>query len=134
MNIPTTNIKLWIDPNNGKYLGKYDEFEFKGDGILYGKSDGGKNVVPLYKLAIMNFHNPEGLYETKQGEFIETEESGRPVIGRGEVRGGLLEMSNCDFKANISYYQQAKMQLDVSNKLIQTNKQLLQEVLQLISS
>ena len=125
VNIPTTNIKLWIDPNNGKYLGKYDEFEFKGDGILYGKSDGGRNVVPLYKLAIMNFHNPEGLYEIKQGEFIETEESGRPVIGRGEVRGGLLEMSNCDFSANISYYQQAKMQMDVANKLIQTNKSLL---------
>ena len=82
----------------------------------------------------MNFHNPQGLYEIKQGEFIETEESGRPVIGRGEVRGGLIEMSNSDFKANISYYQQAKMQLDVSNKLIQTNKQLLQEVLQLISA
>lgn len=134
VNIPTTNIKLWIDPNNGKYLGKYDDFEFKGDGILYGKSDGGKNTTPLYKLAIMNFHNPQGLYEIKQGEFIETEESGRPVIGRGEVRGGLIEMSNSDFKANISYYQQAKMQLDVSNKLIQTNKQLLQEVLQLISA
>jgi len=134
VNIPTTNIKLWIDPNNGKYLGKYDEFEFKGDGILYGKADKGKTVVPLYKLAIMNFHNPEGLYEVKQGQFIETEESGRPVIGRGEVRGGLIEMSNCDFKANISYYQQAKMQMDVANKIIQTNKSLLQEVLQLISS
>ena len=23
MSIPTTNIKLWIDPNNGKFLGKY---------------------------------------------------------------------------------------------------------------
>ncbi len=21
------NIKLWIDPNNGKYLGKYDDYE-----------------------------------------------------------------------------------------------------------
>lgn len=134
VNIPTTNIKLWIDPNNGKYLGKYDEFEIKGEGILYGKADGGKTVVPLYKIAVMNFHNPEGLYEVKQGQFIQTEDSGSPVIGRGEIRGGLLEMSNCDFKANIAYYQQAKMQMDVSNKIISTNKQLLQEVLQLISS
>ncbi len=134
VNIPTTNIKLWIDPNNGKYLGKYDEFEIKEEGILYGKSDGGKTMVPLYKLAIMNFHNPEGLYEIRPGEFIETEESGSPVVGRGEVRGGLLEMSNCDFKANIAYYQQAKMQLDVSSKIIQTNKQLLQSILELISS
>ena len=29
LSIPTTNIKLWIDPNNGKYLGKYDEYEIK---------------------------------------------------------------------------------------------------------
>ena len=134
VNIPTTNIKLWIDPNNGKYLGKYDEFEIKEEVILYGKTDGGKTMVPLYKLAIMNFHNPEGLYEIRPGEFIETEESGSPVVGRGEVRGGLLEMSNCDFKANIAYYQQAKMQLDVSSKIIQTNKQLLQSILELISS
>ena len=32
--IPTTDIKLWIDPSNSKYLGKYEDFEFKGDGIL----------------------------------------------------------------------------------------------------
>ena len=44
MNIPTTDVKLWIDPNNGKYLGKYDEFEFAADGILYGKADEGKNA------------------------------------------------------------------------------------------
>lgn len=132
VNIPTTNIKLWIDPNNGKYLGKYDEFEIKGEGILYGKADAGKTVVPLYKIALMNFHNPEGLFEVKQGQFIQTEDSGAPVIGRGEVRGGLLEMSNCDFKANIAYYQQAKMQMDMSNKIISTNKQLLQSILDLL--
>ena len=33
--IPTTNIKLWIDPNNGKFLGKYDEYEIKKDGKAY---------------------------------------------------------------------------------------------------
>ena len=31
MSIPTTNIKLWIDPNNGKFLGKYDEYEIKNE-------------------------------------------------------------------------------------------------------
>lgn len=134
VNIPTTNIKMWIDPNNGKYLGKYDEFEFKGDGILYGKADGGKVKTPLYKVAVMNFHNPQELFEVNQGQFIQTEESGAPVVGRGEVRGGLVEMSNVDFKTNLSYYQQAKMQMDVSNKLIQTNKQLLQQAIELMSS
>ena len=46
--IPTTEIKLWIDPDNGKFLGKYDEYEIKGDGVLYGKSNNGKDSTPLY--------------------------------------------------------------------------------------
>ena len=132
VNIPTTNIKLWIDPNNGKYLGKYDEFEFAGDGILYGKADEGKTKVPLYKLSLSNFHNPEALYEYKSGYFIETEDSGPAVVGSGEVRGGLLELSNADLKANIAYYQQGKMQMELSNKLISSYKQLLEEALRLV--
>ena len=132
VDIPTTNIKLWIDPNNGKYLGKYDEFEFKGDGVLYGKADSGKVVVPLFKVAIMNFHNPEGLFEVKQGRFIETEDSGRAVIGRGEVRGGLLELSNTDFTANVSYFRQAKLQMEVANKMVSTNTKLLEDAIGLL--
>lgn len=134
LNIPTTNIKMWIDPNNGKYLGKYDDYEIKGDGIIYGKADKGKTVVPLYKVAVMNFQNSQGLYEIKQGQFIETSESGSPVVGRGEVRSGLLEMSNVDFKGNISYFQQAKVQMELANKLISSNKQLLEEALKLVGS
>ena len=115
--VPTTEIKLWIDPDNGKYLGKYDEFEIKEDGILYGKANNGKDSAPLYKLAIMNFHNPQELFEYKQGQYLETEYSGKPVIGKGEVRSGLLELSNIDFKANATYWQQANTQLDLSGKV-----------------
>ncbi len=132
--VPTTNIKLWIDPSNGKYLGKYDEFEFKGDGILYGKADGGKVKTPLYKVAIINFHNPQELFEVGDGQYIETENSGRPVIGRGEVRSGLIELSNVDFDANATYYQQAQMQLELANQLIKSHKQLLQNAIELMSS
>ncbi len=133
LSIPTTEIKLWIDPDNGKYLGKYDEYEIKEDGILYGKANSGKDLTPLYKLSIMNFHNQEWLFEYKPGQFVETEESGKPVMGRGEVRSGLLELSNVDFKGNISYYQQAKMQMELSNKLISSYKDLLQNVISLMS-
>jgi flagellar hook protein FlgE len=130
--VPTTDIKLWIDPSNGKYLGKYEEFEIKGDGVIYGKANGGKIKVPLYKIAVMNFHNTAAMTQVKEGYFIENEDSGKPIVGRGEVRGGLLEMANTDMKANISYFQQAKVQLDMANKLISTNKQLLEEALKLL--
>ena len=131
--IPTTEIKLWIDPDNGKYLGKYDEYEIKGDGILYGKANNGKDSTPLYKLALMNFHNPQELFEYKQGQYLETEYSGKPVIGKGEVRSGLIELSNIDFKANATYWQEANTQLDLSGKIMSTYKQLLQSAMELLS-
>ena len=53
-------------------------------------------------------------------------------MGRGEIRSGLLELSNADFKANISYYQQAKMQLELSNKMISSYKELLQNAISLM--
>ncbi|MGM9994665.1 MAG: hypothetical protein ACI37R_08065 [Candidatus Avigastranaerophilus sp.] len=132
--VPTTNIKMWIDPSNGKYLGKYEEFEFKDDGILYGKADGGKVMTPLYKVAVINFHNPQELFEVSDGQFIETANSGKPVVGRGEVRGGLIELSNVDFDTNTAYYQQAQMQLELANQLIKSHKQLLQNAIELMSS
>ena len=134
MDIPTTNIKLWIDPNNGKYLGKYDDYEIKNDGTIYGKADNGKRMVPLYRITTRNFHNAAGLLEVNDGEFLETEASGKPLLGYGEIRSGLLELSNADFKANISYFQMAKLQMEVSNKLISTNKELLEEALRLVGS
>lgn len=128
----TTDIKLWTDPSNGKYLGKYDEFEFKADGILYGKADKGKICVPLYKVAINNFANAPELIEAKDGYYIESKASGKPIAGSGEVRSGLIEMSNADLRANIYYLQQAKLQLEMTNKLISTNKQLLEEAMRLL--
>ena len=128
--IPTTEIKLWIDPENGKYLGKYEEFEIKGDGVLYGKANNGKEMTPLYKIALANFHNPQELFEYKDGQFLETKYSGKPVAGRGEIRSGLIELSNIDFKANATYWQQAKNQMEVSSKIFSTYDSLLDTLLQ----
>ncbi len=133
LSIPTTNIKLWIDPNNGKFLGKYDEYEIRNDGTIYGKADNGNRSVPLYKIATANFHNPNGLYEISDSKYVETTESGKPVVGRGEIRSGLLEMSNTDFKNNIAEYQQAKVQMELVNALIKSNKELLENAMQLVT-
>ncbi len=132
MDIPTTNIKMWIDPNNGKYLGKYDDYEVKSDGTICGKSSNGKVSVPLYKVAVMNFQNPSGLFQIGNNKYIQTEESGKTVAGVAQVRLGHLELSNFDFKGNISYYQEAKVQMELVNKLISSNKDLLQKAMELL--
>lgn len=132
MAVPTTEIKLWIDPDNGKYLGKYDEFEIKADGVLYGKTNNGKECTPLYKLALMNFHNAQELFEYKPGQYLETEYSGKPVIGRGEIKSGCIELSNIDFKANATYWKQANIEMNISDKIMSTYKQLLESAMQLL--
>ena len=71
------------------------------------------------------------MYEVKDGLFVETNESGKPVVGRGEIRSGLLEQSNIDFKANIANYQMAKTQMELVKSLIKTNKELLQSAMEL---
>ena len=81
----------------------------------------------------MNFHNPRELFQYKDGMFVETEASGRPVIGRGEVRSGLIELSNVDFKANITYYQEAKLQMDLAKNIMSSYKDLLENAISLMS-
>ncbi len=130
--IPTTEINLWVDPSNGKFFGKYDEYKVRSDGTVVGVANKGKDVTPLYKIALVNFVNPGALAQPEDHMFIPTAHSGEPVEGEGEVRSGLLEQSNVGMREQVGYLQQAKLQLDITAKLISTNKSLLEESLRLI--
>ncbi|MEB3206327.1 MAG: flagellar hook-basal body complex protein [Vampirovibrionales bacterium] len=131
-NIPTTEITLWVDPSNGKFLGKYDEYKIRSDGTVVGIADKGNTIDPLYKIGLANFINPAGLTEIEDYHYVATDNSGPAAQGTGEIRSGLLESSNVDTDEQVSQLRQAKMQLDVTNKVISTNKSLLEEALRLI--
>jgi flagellar hook protein FlgE len=130
--IPTTEINLWIDPSNGKFFGKYDEYEVKPDGTILGVNKKGNTKTPLYKIALVNFVNRAALAQPEDLMFEPTEMSGEPVAGSGEIRKGLLESSNTSVKDNVAMFQQAKLQIDITSKIISTNKTLLEEALRLI--
>jgi len=130
--IPTTEINLWVDPSNGKFFGKYDEYKVKADGTVVGVADKGKITTPLYKIALVNFTNPGALAMPEDQMFEPTVFSGEPVEGSGELRVGLLESSNTSMRDNANMLIQAKLQMDVTSKLISTNKTLLEEALKLI--
>ncbi len=129
---PTTEINLWVDPSNGKYFGKYDEYKVQSDGTVVGMANNGKTVTPLYRVALANFVNAGALREVENQMYVASDKSGEPLAGTGEIRAGLVEESNVDLRANVSYLQQAKLQLDVTAKIISTNKNLLEEALRLI--
>lgn len=130
--IPTTEINLWIDPSNGKFFGKYDEYKVKADGTVVGIADKGKVTTPLYKIALVNFINPGAMAMPEDQMFEPTAFSGEPVEGSGELRVGLLESANTSMRDNANMLIQAKLQMDVTSKLISTNKTLLEEALKLI--
>ncbi len=130
--VPTTEINLWVDPTNGKFFGKYDEYKVRSDGTVVGLANEGKSITPLYKVALVNFVNAGGLKEIEDHMFVPSEVSGEPLAGTGEIRSGLLEKSNVGMRENVNHLQQAKLQLDVTAKLISTNKNLLEESLRLI--
>lgn len=130
--VPTTEINLWVDPSNGKFFGKYDEYKIRSDGTVVGLANKGKTTTPLYKVALVNFVNAGGLAQPEDQMFTPTAVSGEPVEGVGEIRSGLLEKSNVGLRENVNFLQQAKLQLDVTAKLISTNKTLLEESLRLI--
>jgi uncharacterized protein YfaS (alpha-2-macroglobulin family) len=50
----------------------------------------------------MNFHNVPSLTQVSPGYFIENEASGKPIVGRGEIRGGLIEAANTDMKVEVT--------------------------------
>jgi flagellar hook protein FlgE len=129
---PTTEINLWLDPTNGKFFGKYDEYKVLANGTVLGVADKGKTTTPLYKIALVNFINPEQLTVAENNYYAPSKNSGEPVEGTGEIRSGLIEKSNVTLREVVNYLQEAKLQLDVSAKLISTNKNLLQESLRLI--
>jgi len=129
---PTTEINMWVDPSNGKFFGKYDEYKIRTDGTIVGMANGGKTVTPLYKVSLVNFPNVQGLSLVEEAAFAPGKNSGDPVQGTGEVRSGFLEASNTSMMQNVFFLRQAKMQMDVTSKLISTNKSLLEETLRLI--
>jgi flagellar basal body rod protein FlgG len=58
--------------------------------------------------------------------------SGEPIEGTGEIRSGLVELSNVSLKDQVDNLQQAKNLMSISTKMIQQNKALLEEALGLL--
>ncbi len=104
-------ISLTFDPQSKLYGGKYTSYHFDNSGKLYGERTTvdpltGNAVsvsVPLFQAGLAAFANPSGLSKSSNTSFVESDNSGPPVIGTagqgalGRVHPGSLEMSTVDF-------------------------------------
>ena len=131
---PAQDINLELDRRNGRYLGSFDEVRVGEDGVIYGRD--GNNMVSLYKLTIVDFNNPNGLKDLKDGIFFKaTDLSGLPTMAVSDsiVIPEALEKSNTWMKVeahNLTdaqrYFQAASQVHKLADKISGTAIEMIQ--------
>ncbi len=105
-------------------------------GTLIGSFTNGRSFG-LAKVAMANFANNEGLEADGGNVFIQTSNSGDPIIGaaatgkRGFITASALEMSNVDLSRSLTQLIVVQRGFQANSKTITTSDQMLQTLLQL---
>ncbi|TIC78634.1 flagellar hook-basal body complex protein [Nocardioides sp. GY 10127] len=120
------------DPVTGE-LPSLTSFNFGADGTLRGVySDGVQRDIA--RLATAQFNNPMGLEKVGETSFIESANSGAPIVstpgqdGSGTVIGGALEMSNVDLASEFTNLILAQRGFQASSRVITTSDSVLEEL------
>ncbi len=111
-----------INPD-GRAAGRLRAIEIDQTGIIFARFSNGESL-PLGKIALANFSNPEGLAKVSDTSFQETFTSG--VAQRGEatesnfglIQSGALEASNVDLTEQL-------VNMITSQRLFQANAQVI---------
>ena len=86
---------------NGYASGILSSTNITNDGVVYGYYDNGQ-TIPLYQIALYDFHNHQGLRREGGNLYAQTKESGEArqgvagEAGFGVTRAYNIEMSNVD--------------------------------------
>ncbi len=125
------------DEIDGKKLMSYS---IGKDGLITGVVEGGQMTV-LGQLATASFVNPEGLEATGNNMYLNSANSGSPIVSSGigatDVRSGgdivqgMLEMSNVDIAEQFTDLIVTSRAFQASSKIISTSDEILQDVVNL---
>ncbi|WP_457595335.1 flagellar hook-basal body complex protein, partial [Hydrogenimonas sp.] len=105
-------------------------------GTLIGSFSNGRSFG-LAQIAMAKFANNEGLMSDGGNIFIQSANSGDPIIGkansggRGFINSSSLEMSNVDLSRSLTQLIVVQRGFQANSKTITTSDQMLQTLLQL---
>ncbi|WP_419827979.1 flagellar hook protein FlgE [Sphingomonas sp.] len=132
-NYSFTTVKSAQD---GKTTGKLNGLTVGEDGLIAaGYSDG--TTQALGKVAVSTFANPGGLHQAGSTSWTVTGKSGDAQVGeanvdgRGQINSGALELSNVDLTAELVSLISAQRNFQANAKAIDTDKQMLQSIINL---
>lgn len=124
------------EKDDGYKAGTLDGYTIGADGTISGIFSNGVKT-PLGRIAIANFKNPAGLQKSDSNMFINTANSGDPIIGKPGEAGfatlnpGTLEMSNVDLSREFTYMITTQRGFQANSRVITTTDQMLEELVNL---
>jgi len=119
---------------NGYTTGRLSSLDVGSDGRVYARYTNGQSRV-LAQVALTNFANPNGLRPVGDTAWVETLDSGTPIVGApnsaamGAIQGGALEESNVELSNELVDLIMAQRNFQANAKTIQTADAITQAII-----
>ena len=121
---------------DGRAMGVLTGFAYQPDGTVMGVYDNGSNL-PLYRVPLALFKNPEGLERLGENNLGVSLNSGEPVMtmaqegGAGKIRGSSVEGSNVDIVEEFVNLIRGQRGYQANARIVTTSDQVLEETINL---
>jgi flagellar hook-basal body protein len=128
----TTKLKA----QDGYEMGVLNDWSVGANGVITGSYSNGRNL-PIARVALATFANPQGLSQVGETCFAETVNSGIAQIGApqtngaGSIQGNTVEMSNVDLSEEFVNLIRAQRGFQASSRVVTTSDQVLEELINL---
>lgn len=128
---PTTAVAR---DQNGYTSGTLQDFSIDRSGTVSGTFSNGVNI-PLAQIVLSDFNNPAGLLRVGDNMYMESSNSGGPVLGyalagsTSTLTSGALEMSNVDLAAEFTSMIVAQRGFQANGKVISASDEMLQDLM-----
>ena len=114
--------------------GNLSGLDINAAGVVFASFSNG-NVVPLGKVALANFFNPQGLRQLGNTRWAETGSSGATQLGEagkgnfGDIRSGALENANVELTEQLVKLITAQRNYQANARAIETSSTITQTVI-----
>ncbi|WP_434630393.1 flagellar basal-body rod protein FlgF [Thermoanaerobacterium thermosaccharolyticum] len=121
---------------DGNSAGSIENINIDQYGVVSGIYSNGRTQV-IGQIALADFQNTQGLEKVGNTMFINTVNSGDPMIGaantgtRGTINPGTLEMSNVDLANEFANMITTQRGFEANSKVITTSDEILQDLVNL---
>lgn len=121
---------------NGYATGRLSGLDVSDEGVLFARYTNGKSQS-LGQVALAAFNNTDGLSSVGDTTWVETFESGQPIIGApdtgtlGSIKASSVEESNVDLSAELVNLIIAQRNYQANAKTIETSDAVTQTVINL---